>query len=101
VDARLIAGVHAPQPWRDLLLHVGDRLAHALAAIPLAAVAQLQRLAAPCRGAGRHRRPSAAAAVEHAIHLQRRISPRIEDLARDDLFDTEHPRLPKTVLLSD
>ena len=99
VDQRLVAGVAARQLERDLLAHVGHRLQHALAAVALAAVAQLERLAGAGGRAGRHGGTPAGAAVQHAIDLEGRIPPGIEDLPGENFFDGKHGHLLQSAIL--
>src|SRR5262249_30051133 len=67
-----------------------DRLAHPLAEIALAAVAQFDRLVRPGRGPRRHGGAALGAVFEHDIDLDRRIAAAIEDLAADDIGDGSH-----------
>ena len=60
VDAALVERVEADDGVGDLAVDVGDGVEHALAAEAVAAVAQLDRLERPGRGAGRDDRPAHA-----------------------------------------
>ena len=66
----------------DVAVDVRDRLRDALARPGVAAVAQLGRLELAGRGARRHRGAAAGAGVERHLDLDRRVAPRVEDLAR-------------------
>ena len=90
VDQRLVPGVHAAERPGDLPLDVLDRLGHPLAAVALAAVAQLQGLAAAGRGAGRHRRAPPRPSFQKAFDLEGRVTAGIENLSGVDLVDREH-----------
>ena len=69
----------------------GDRLLHALAEIALlVAVAQLDRLVRPGRGAGRHGGAAARAVLQHDVDLDGRIAAAVEDFAADDVDDGGH-----------
>jgi hypothetical protein len=93
VERRLLAeaaDVEAPQRARDLAQHVPDRPSHALAAVALLAIAQLQRFAAAGRRPGRHRRAAALARVEQDFDLDGRVAARVKDLARSESLDSTH-----------
>jgi hypothetical protein len=91
VDERLLADVHARHPGGDLVLDVGDGTGDPFTVVALAAVAELQGLPAPRRRTRRDGRAAPLPAVQDDVHLQGRVAPRVQDLAGDDLFDTEHP----------
>ena len=93
VEAALVGGVAAGDRLGDLAVDVADRLRDALAAVGVAAVAQLDRLELAGRGAGRHRgaaraRRSAATTSTSTVGLPRRV----EDLAGVDALDLAHRR---------
>ena len=69
-----------------------DRGAHALAAVALAAVAQLDGLVGAGAGAARHDGPPARAREQLDLDLDGGVAPRVEDLAPDDLDDRAHRR---------
>jgi hypothetical protein len=73
------------------LRDVRDRLAHALAAPPGAAVAKLDGLVHTCRGAGRNRGAAERPRLELDVDLDRGIAARVEDLARVHPGDRSHP----------
>ena len=75
---------------RQLAVRVRDRAGHALAAVALAAVAQLERLAAARRRARGHGRAAAHARVELDVDLERRVAARVENLARAHFLDSTH-----------
>ena len=100
VDLDLVGGVQPGQHVEDLALHVGRSLADALAAeAGFVAVAQLHRLVRAGGGAGGHRDPAHGAAVEHHLHLERRVAAAVEDLAGDDVGDVGHGESCSVVLL--
>ncbi len=81
VEAALVASATADDGLLDLLVHVGDGLANALAAEALRlGVAQLDRLARPRRRAGRNAGPTTGAVGQDGVDLDRRIASRVEDL---------------------
>ena len=88
VDRRLVGGVLALERRSDRLDDVVDGLEDALAAeAGRVAVAQLDRLVGAGRRARRHRGPTDRAVLEDDIDLDRRIAPRVEDLAGVDVGD--------------
>ena len=87
VDRRLVAGVASGQRRGDLVVHVRDRPAHVEAAERGAAVAQVDRLAAAGRGAGRRDGAADAAAGERDLDLDRRPAARIPHAAPVHLCD--------------
>jgi hypothetical protein len=73
---------------RDLPVHVADGLSHALPAVAgLVPVAQLERLARSRRRARRHGRTADAPARRPQLDLDRRVSPRVEDLPTPHVRD--------------
>src|SRR5262249_9902649 len=75
----------------DRLADVPNRLLDALAAIALrVSVPELDRLVLAGRGPRGHRGATADAALQNAVHLDRGIAARIEDLSRAQLGDQEH-----------
>ena len=74
----------------DLAVHVLDRLAHALAAVAIAAVAQLVGLVRAGAGAARHDGPPPRAGEQLDVDLDGGIAPGVEDLAAQDLHDRAH-----------
>jgi phage terminase large subunit-like protein len=99
VDQPLVDRLHAHELGTDLVEHRGDRLLDALAAeAQRIAVAQLVRLVLARRCPGRHGRTGECAVVERHLDLDRRVAPRVEDLACADLLDDRHrcsvPRIP-------
>mmetsp|Transcript_46027 Transcript_46027/g.144790 ORF Transcript_46027/g.144790 Transcript_46027/m.144790 type:complete len:536 (-) Transcript_46027:86-1693(-) len=86
VNRRLVRRVHPDKLRGEHLVHVVDRREHALPHVPVAAVAQLDRLVGACRSAARHRRPRQHASRDK-VHLDRRIAARVVDLARLDRLD--------------
>ena len=82
--------VAAAQLVGDLAVDVADGLLDALAAVALAAVAQLDGLVLAGGRAARHRRPAARAAGQHDLDLDGRVAARVEDLAAVDVDDLAH-----------
>ena len=74
----------------DLVEHGLHGLLHALAAVALAAVAQLDGLVLPGRRAGRHRRTGKCSVDQSYLDLDGRVASGIEDLAGPDLLDNRH-----------
>src|SRR5438270_243426 len=90
VDRELIGGLEAGECIEDLTIDRADRLLHAAAAITLAAVAFLDRLMRPGRGARRHRRATDRAAIQRDLDLDGRVAAAVEDLAGMDIGDRAH-----------
>ena len=89
VELGLVA-VEAGERVGDLAVRVRDGLRRAFAAPGLAAVAQLGGLEFAGRGARRHRRATARAPGQDEVDLDRRVAPRVEDLACVDPLDRAH-----------
>ncbi len=90
IDQALIVGVESDDGWCDFVEHGLHGLLHALAAVALAAVPQLDGLMLAGRRAGGHRGPCECPVDEGHLDLDRRIAARIEDLAGSDLLDNRH-----------
>ena len=91
VDLDLRLGIHAAERLKNLAVDRLDRVAHALAEIALlVAVAQLDRLMRPGRGARRDAGAAARAVFEHDIDLHGRIAAAIENFPADDVDDGGH-----------
>ena len=90
VDEALVVGVEALERRADLLDDTGHGLLHALAAVRLLAVAQLDRLERSGRGTARDRRAGERTVVQRHLDLDRGVAPRVEDLAGADSFDDRH-----------
>src|SRR5215813_12593374 len=90
VDLGLRLGVHAADGIENLAVDGVDRLAHPLAEIALATVAQFDRLVRPSRGSRRHGGAALGPVFEHDVDLDRRIAAAVEDLAADDVGDGSH-----------
>ena len=90
VERLLLVALHAADGLEDLAVHVRDRLRHGLAAVGVAAVAQLDRLV----DAGRRARWNGCAArdagLEADVDLDGGVAPGVEDLAGADVGDTAH-----------
>ena len=82
VERPLVLGVEPHNSRRQLRIDIANGPENALAAIhALVAVAQLDGLELSGRRARRNSRASGRARLEHDVHLDRRISARVEDLA--------------------
>jgi hypothetical protein len=90
VEEPLVGGVEADHCVGDLGVDVFHGLAHALAAVAVAAVAQLVRLVGAGAGAARHDGAPARAAEQLDVDLDGRVPSGIEDLAAHDLHDRAH-----------
>ena len=90
VDDALVGGVEAKELLGDLVVHVVDGLQHGLAAVAVAAVAQLDRLVLAGRSARGHRGAPGCAGLELDLDLDRGVAPRVEDLSADDVDDDGH-----------
>jgi hypothetical protein len=92
VDGPLVIGVGGlveQRPGQDLV-DVADRVADPLAAVAVAAVAELDGLELAGGGAGGDDRAAEAAVVEVDVALERGIAARVQDLPGDDEFDGGH-----------
>ena len=90
VDEPLLGRLEADQLRADLVEHRVDGLADPLAAVALAAVAQLDRLEGAGGGTRGHRRAADGAVVEGDLDLDGGVAARVEDLARADCLDGRH-----------
>ena len=90
VDLDLCLGVHTADGIKNLAVDGIDGLAHALAEIALAAIAQFNRLMCAGRGPGGDGRAAPGPVLEHDIDLDGRIAAAVEDLASDDVGDGSH-----------
>ena len=87
VDQPLVVGVVAEQFRLDLVDDGLDGLGDALAAVGVAAVAELDRLERAGGGAARRGRPAVRAVVEHDLDLDRGVAPGVQDLPGVDGVD--------------
>ena len=87
IHGALVVGVDAQQCGAELSAHVGDRFRDALAEPRLAAVPQLERLVHAGRSARRHCGPADRSPLQLDLHLDGRVSPRVEDLPCTDGCD--------------
>ena len=94
INLDLVFGIQARQRVKDFAVHGGDRLLHALAAIALAAIAQLNRLMGTGGSARRHRGAAEAAVFQPHIHFHSGIAPGIQDFAAGDVEDGGHGQSP-------
>ena len=92
VDQALVVGLVAEQLRLDLVHHVVDGAADALAAVLGAAVAELYRLERAGGRARRHARPADGAVVKHDLDLHRRVAPGVQDLPGMHRFNGRHRR---------
>ena len=90
VDQSLIVGVEPDHGRRDFIEHGLDGLLDALAAVPVAAIAQLDGLVLSGRRAGGHRGPRERPVDQSYLDLDCRITAGIEDLAGPNLLDNRH-----------
>ena len=95
-SSALVAAVEPEHGVGDLAVDVLDRGAHALAAVALAAVAQLDGLVGAGAGAARHGRPAAGAAEQLDLDLDGGVAAGVEDLPADDFDDLAHLGSPAT-----
>jgi hypothetical protein len=72
VKLALISRIRADDGMRDYLIHVGDRVENAIAAIPiLVTVSRLERLCLTGTGAGWNNRPAGKLTIHEHIDLDR------------------------------
>ena len=91
VDADLLAGIDTADRFENFALDIGDRLAHAFAAIARRiAVAQFHRFIGAGGGAGRHRGAAGGTAFQDHIAFDGGIAAAVEDFAGDDVGDGTH-----------
>ena len=90
VDQPLLAGLVADELGADDVEDAVDGLGHALAAVALAAVAQLHRLEGAGGGAAGHGGPGDRPVVEGDLDLDGGVSARVEDLPRAYGVDAGH-----------
>ena len=87
VDAALVERIEALERLGDLGVDEADGGQHALAAVAVAAVAQLDGLVLAGGGAARHGGPAAGARREHDVDLDGGVATRVEDLAAGNVDD--------------
>ena len=88
VERRLVHDIEPHQLRTDHADHVGECVAHALAAVALwVAIAKLDGLVDPRAGAAGHPRASLDTARECHHRLERRVAARVEDLERRDSLE--------------
>ncbi len=90
VERFLVRRVEPTHGVGDLAFDVRDCARHALAAVGVAAVAELDRLELPGRGAGGHGGAAGGARLEPDVDLHGRVAARVEDLPRVDACDRAH-----------
>ncbi|CAG7001180.1 hypothetical protein PICSAR164_02797 [Mycobacterium avium subsp. paratuberculosis] len=90
VHQALVVGVQPDHRRADLVQHGLHRLLHALAAVPLPAVAQFDGLVLTGRRPGRHRRAGERSVGQGDLDLDCRVTAGVEDLAGPDLLDNRH-----------
>src|SRR5262249_21133953 len=86
--------IHPADGIEDFAVDGVDRLAHALAEIALAAVAQFNCFVRPSRGSGGHRSATPLPILEHHIDLDGWIAAAVEDFAADAIGDGCHGASP-------
>ena len=87
VEPLLVGGVEAGDRLGDLAVDVADRLRDALAAVGVAAVAQLGGFELARGGAGGHRGAPVRAGAQGDLHLDGGVAAGVKDLACVDRFD--------------
>ena len=90
VEEALVGAVEPDHGVGDLAVDVLDRGADALAAVAVAAVAELVGLVGAGAGAARDDRPPPGPGQQFDLDLDGRVPPGIEDLAAHDLHDRAH-----------
>ena len=90
VEQPLVVGRETFDGRGDGLDDAVDGLADSLAAVPLAAVAELDGLERTGGGAAGHHGPGERAVVEEHLDLDGGVAARVEDLAGADSFDGCH-----------
>ena len=90
VDVALVEGVEPDQGVVDLVVDVGDRVEHALAAVAALAVAELDGLEGAGGGAGRDDGAAAGTGVEDDLDLDGGVAAAVEDLSTGDVLDDAH-----------
>ena len=90
VDDALRHRVEAVEGVGDLAVDEADGVLDTLAAVAVAAVAQLDGFVLAGRRAARHGGTPGGAGVEDDLDLDGRVAARIEDLAADDFDDLTH-----------
>ena len=90
VEEPLIGGVEPFQRVGDLVVDEADGIQHALAAVAVAAVSELDGFVFSGRRPRRHRRPPERSGVEEHLDLDGGVATRIEDLASGDAQDFAH-----------
>ena len=94
VDLDLRLGVHPADRVEDFAVDRLDGVAHALAEIAFAAVAQLDGFVRAGRGARGHGGAAAGAVGKDDVDLYGRVAAAVENLAADDIDDGCHTRSP-------
>jgi hypothetical protein len=94
VKAGLVAGVAAANGRRDLAVDVVESVLDALAAEAAAAIAKLDGLLFPGRGARGEGRAAACTRRQRDVHLDRRVAAAVKNLAAADVIDYTHRRPP-------
>ena len=87
VEHPLVGGVEPDDRVADLAVHVRDRVLHALAAVAVLAVAELDGLVRAGAGAARHRGPAPGAGDQLDLDLDGRVAAGVQDLPRRDVID--------------
>jgi hypothetical protein len=90
IEALLVGGVAALDGLGDLAVDVAHRLRHALAAVRVAAVAQLGGLELARGGAAGDDRAPRGARAQRELDLDGRVAPAVEHLPGMELVDLAH-----------
>ena len=90
VEGLLVGGIEPVNRLRELAVHVRDCLGHALASPGVAAVTKLHGLELARGGARGHGGAARGPGLQEHVHLDGRVPPGVEDLARVDLLDAAH-----------
>lgn len=90
IDAALVAGIKARERLADLAIDRLDRLAHPLAAIALAAIAQFVSLMCAGRGPRRHGGAAEGTTRQHHVDLDGRVAAAVENFPADDGRNSGH-----------
>ncbi len=98
VDQPLVQGLEPDHRLADLVIDVGDRALDTLAAVAVAAVAQLDGLVRAGARPARDGRPPACAREQLHLDLDGRVASRVQNLSRIDVDDGAHSP-PSVVLL--
>src|SRR5690606_6939918 len=94
IDRPLIFRVHAEESLADGTVDVLHGPQHALAAVPLPAVAEFESLVFAGRGTRGNRCPAHVSRDEFNLRLDGGIAPAVEDLPGTNVDDLQHLAAP-------